>query len=76
MSERCAKNFGEKAIIGFSTHSVEQAIAADVFPIDYVAIGPVFATTTKENPDPTVGLEGVRKLEKLSEIFRLSQLAE
>lgn len=56
------KMLGEKAIIGYSTHSVEQAIAADVFPIDYIAIGPVFATSTKENSDPTVGLEGVRNV--------------
>ena len=53
---------GEKAIIGFSTHSVEQVIAALEFPVDYVAIGPVFATQTKENPDETVGIEGVRKV--------------
>jgi thiamine-phosphate pyrophosphorylase len=51
---------GEEAIIGFSTHSVAQAIAAARLPIDYLAIGPVFATSSKDNPDPVVGLEGVR----------------
>lgn len=51
---------GEKAIIGFSTHSIEQAIQAAQMPVDYIAIGPVFATQTKENPDETVGTEGVR----------------
>ncbi len=51
---------GEKAIIGFSTHSVEQAIEAVKLPIDYAAIGPVFATETKENPDEIVGVEGVK----------------
>lgn len=51
---------GNDAIIGFSTHSVAQAIEAEHFPVDYIAIGPVFTTTTKENPDPVVGLEGVR----------------
>ncbi|MDT5263042.1 MAG: thiamine-phosphate pyrophosphorylase, partial [Acidobacteriota bacterium] len=51
---------GDKAIIGFSTHSVEQAVAASRLPIDYVAIGPVFATSSKDNPDAVVGLEGVR----------------
>ena len=50
---------GEKMIIGFSTHSLQQAIEAVRLPIDYVAIGPVFATQTKENPDATVGVEGV-----------------
>src|SRR5262245_39155283 len=38
---------GASAIIGFSTHNVSQAIEAIQFPIDYLAIGPVFATTTK-----------------------------
>jgi thiamine-phosphate pyrophosphorylase len=51
---------GEKAIIGFSTHSLEQAIEAARLPVDYIAIGPVFSTQTKENPDETVGLEGVK----------------
>ncbi len=51
---------GAQAIIGFSTHSVEQAINAARLPVDYIAIGPVFGTTSKENPDPVVGLEGVR----------------
>ena len=51
---------GEGKIIGFSTHSVEQASEAARLPVDYVAIGPVFDTSSKENPDPVVGLEGVR----------------
>ena len=38
---------GERAIIGFSTHNVEQAIAAARLPVDYIAVGPVFATTSK-----------------------------
>lgn len=50
---------GPDALIGFSTHSVEQAIAAIKLPVNYIAIGPVFATTTKENPDAVVGLEGL-----------------
>ncbi len=53
---------GEGAVIGFSTHSVEQAIAAARLPVDYIAIGPVFATTSKEHPDPQVGLEGLRRV--------------
>lgn len=51
---------GEKAIIGFSTHNVRQAIEAVELPIDYIAIGPVFATQSKENPDEIVGIEGVK----------------
>lgn len=53
---------GESAIIGFSTHSERQAIASAGFPVDYIAIGPVFATTTKQNPDALVGVEGVKSV--------------
>jgi thiamine-phosphate pyrophosphorylase len=48
-------------LIGFSTHNLEQVQEADTMPVDYVAIGPVFATASKANPDPVVGLEGVRR---------------
>ena len=53
---------GDDAIIGFSSHSVKQAMEASKLPIDYIAIGPVFSTTTKENPDESVGLDGVKKV--------------
>jgi thiamine-phosphate pyrophosphorylase len=48
------------AIIGYSTHSKEQATTALRMPIDYLAVGPVFTTSTKENADPVVGAELVR----------------
>ena len=51
---------GDDAVIGYSTHSVAQAVKAAQLPIDYLAIGPIFSTSTKENPDPVVGLEGLR----------------
>jgi len=51
---------GAERIVGVSTHNETQLRAADKEPVDYVAIGPVFATATKENPDPVVGLDGVR----------------
>jgi thiamine-phosphate pyrophosphorylase len=53
------KILGPNAIIGLSTHSVEQAVAALAEPIDYIAIGPVYQTATKNDTDPTVGLDGV-----------------
>ena len=53
---------GERAIIGFSTHSVEQAIEAAQMPVDYIAIGPIFNTFSKENPDALVGLDGLRRV--------------
>ena len=49
------------ALLGYSTHHPAQVEVARAAPIDYLAIGPVFATTTKQNPDPTVGLQGVRE---------------
>ena len=51
---------GHDAIIGYSTHSVDQAIEAAGLPVDYIAIGPVFSTTTKPDTDPVIGLDGVR----------------
>lgn len=50
---------GPKMIVGTSTHNPEQVSMADGAHPDYIAIGPVFATSTKANPDPVVGLEGV-----------------
>jgi thiamine-phosphate pyrophosphorylase len=51
---------GPQALIGCSTHTAAQLAAALAAPVDYVAFGPVFATSTKANPDPVVGLDGVR----------------
>jgi thiamine-phosphate pyrophosphorylase len=50
----------ESMLIGLSTHNDTQVAEALMQPIDYVAIGPVFATSTKINPDPIVGVAGVR----------------
>jgi thiamine-phosphate pyrophosphorylase len=44
-------------IVGFSTHNLEQALAADALPVDYIAVGPIFPTMTKDPADPVVGLE-------------------
>ena len=53
---------GKDAIIGYSTHTVEQAMKAARLPVDYIAIGPIFETKSKENPDTVVGLEGLRRV--------------
>ena len=58
------KLLGNDAIIGYSTHNVAQAIAAATLPVNYIAIGPIFQTGTKVNPDPVVGLEGLRAVRK------------
>jgi thiamine-phosphate pyrophosphorylase len=54
------------AIIGLSTHNEEQLRAADREPVDYLAIGPIFTTASKENPDPVVGLDRLRSLRALT----------
>ena len=51
---------GPEVLIGVSTHSEDQLRSATNGPADYVAIGPVFATASKLDPDPVVGVEGVR----------------
>ena len=64
--ESVRKIIGPNRLLGVSTHNPEQLRAADLTPADYLAIGPVFATTSKEKPDPVVGLEGVRKARALT----------
>jgi thiamine-phosphate pyrophosphorylase len=51
---------GPEAMVGISTHGERQLVTAANSPVDYIAIGPVFATLSKQIPDPVVGLEGVR----------------
>jgi thiamine-phosphate pyrophosphorylase len=51
---------GPQHVLGVSTHNLEQLQAADAGPADYIAYGPVFATASKRNPDPAVGLDGLR----------------
>lgn len=55
------KLLGENAIIGFSTHSVVQARGALALPIDYIAVGPIFETSTKADHEPVVGLDELRE---------------
>ena len=58
--EAARKLLGPQSIIGYSTHSVDQAINAIKLPIDYLAIGPIFSTTTKSDTAPVLGLDGLR----------------
>ena len=55
------KMIGNERLLGFSTHNPRQVEEADKSSADYIAIGPVFATSSKANPDPVVGLDGVRQ---------------
>lgn len=53
--------------IGVSTHNLEQLREAARTSADYIAVGPIFSTSTKQNPDPVVGLELLRAARKLTE---------
>lgn len=56
-----------RAIVGFSMHNEKQLREGDGEPVDYLAIGPIFATGSKQNPDPVVGLEQLRALRRLTQ---------
>jgi thiamine-phosphate pyrophosphorylase len=55
---------GSGKVIGYSTHILEQVRDADRSPADYIAFGPIFPTVSKANPDPVVGLDGLREARK------------
>jgi thiamine-phosphate pyrophosphorylase len=57
---------GNWPTVGFSTHNAEQLRAADSEPADYLAVGPVFATGSKEKPDPVLGVEALAGLRTLT----------
>jgi thiamine-phosphate pyrophosphorylase len=57
---------GADTLIGFSTHNERQLRAAEAEPVDYIALGPIFGTASKENPDPTVGVGELRRLRALT----------
>lgn len=58
--EEARRMLGPDAIIGYSTHSIEQAMTATRLPIDYIAIGPIFPTRSKQDPDAVVGLNALK----------------
>ena len=58
---------GEAKLVGVSTHNREQFARAAKTTADYIAVGPIFATQTKENPDPVVGLELLRQARRLTD---------
>jgi len=64
--ESVRKIIGSDRWLGVSTHNPEQLAEADLTSADYVAIGPVYSTSSKEKPDPVVGLEGVRRARQLT----------
>lgn len=65
------KILGEKAIIGYSTHNIAQATEAVKFQLDYIAAGPIFSTTTKENPETVLGLDNLQQIRTIVGAFPL-----
>ena len=57
---------GQRSWVGVSTHTLEQVEAADRTSADYIAVGPVFPTTTKQNPDAVVGTELLRRARQIT----------
>jgi thiamine-phosphate pyrophosphorylase len=57
----CRRLLGDRALVGFSTHRLQEVLASAQEPVDYVAFGPVFATATKHDAQPVVGLDGLKE---------------
>jgi thiamine-phosphate pyrophosphorylase len=57
---------GNARLVGVSTHSPEQVRAADALEVDYIAVGPIYPTRSKSQPDPVIGLDGVRAARALT----------
>lgn len=57
---------GAERWVGTSTHSIKQFEAAITTSADYIAVGPIFATSSKANPDPVVGIELIRRVRSLT----------
>jgi thiamine-phosphate pyrophosphorylase len=63
--EAARRLLGADSTIGYSTHNIEQVQRALALPIDYLAIGPIFPTTSKADTEPVVGLDGLRAVRNL-----------
>jgi thiamine-phosphate pyrophosphorylase len=65
--EQARRVVGQDKLVGVSTHNVEQFDGAAPSTADYIAVGPIFSTSSKANPDPVVGLDFLRKVRGLSD---------
>jgi thiamine-phosphate pyrophosphorylase len=65
-TEGARKVIGPDLWLGVSAHNAEQVEKANQGPADYIAIGPVFGTLSKTNPDPVIGLGGVRDARRVT----------
>jgi thiamine-phosphate pyrophosphorylase len=64
--EQARSLVGADRWVGVSTHNLEQFEIAAATSADYIAIGPIFQTSSKANPDPVVGTEMIRRVRKLT----------
>jgi thiamine-phosphate pyrophosphorylase len=64
--EEARRICGASRWVGVSTHNLEQLREANLTSVDYIAVGPIFPTGTKENPDPVVGIEFLRAARQLT----------
>jgi thiamine-phosphate pyrophosphorylase len=64
--EKAQRLLGASSIIGYSTHNREQVIQAARLPVDYIAVGPIFPTATKQDPDPVVGVELIAEARRVT----------
>lgn len=60
------KVIGPDAMLGFSTHNENQLRKADAEPVDYIALGPIFTTGSKRNPDPVVGADELKRMRPIT----------
>lgn len=67
LTPSAARAIVKNGVIGFSTHNAAQLCAAAHEPADYLAIGPIYATGSKENADPVVGVDELRRLRSLTD---------
>jgi len=65
--EEARRVVGAEKLVGVSTHNLEQFQRAAASSADYIALGPIFATGTKSNPDPVVGTEFIRTVRPLTD---------
>jgi thiamine-phosphate pyrophosphorylase len=66
-AEQARAVVGKEMWVGTSTHNLEQFRRAAATSADYIAVGPIFATTSKANPDPVVGVELIREVRALTD---------
>ena len=66
-AEQARALVGNEKLVGVSTHNIDQFRAAAATSADYIAVGPVFATSSKANPDPVVGTDFIRRVRDISD---------